>query len=265
MLNLSSYATIFVLLGFIVMTILIMIFSKFTPCNQIVKTPSAKKFPFEVYIINLDRKPERYGYVATQLDKIGINNYKKWVAVDGLIVGKDFYKKLGFSDKLSERKGEAGCAASHITLWKHLVDVDSDWVLILEDDAHFHPRFVDLFFPYWHKVPKDAKMVFLGHCCALKSFNTGKLVLKKAVSCLHAYMINGKTAKYMLDNLLMKSAIDIDIYVHFMMKGTGSYVFNGNVMINGICPNDYKKQNKDKCLFEGIVYQNRDDYGSDIR
>lgn len=225
---------------------------------------SKSKFPFKTYIINLDRKPERYKYVSSHIEKIGIHNHVRWPAIDGFYTSPDFFKNIGFSDELSNRQGIAGCAASHVTLWKHLAEQDSDWTLILEDDAHFHPKFMDLFYEYWNSVPGDAKIIFLGHCGTDITDDT-TLVIKDAVMCLHAYIINGEGAKYLLHNLKhMHEPIDIEIIKHFKSVGTGSYIFNGNVTVRGICPNDYKIANDNKCEFDGVVYQNKQEYGSTI-
>lgn len=40
-------------------------------------------FPFPVFIINLDRKPERYKYVTDQLDSMNITNYQRISGTDG--------------------------------------------------------------------------------------------------------------------------------------------------------------------------------------
>ena len=82
--------------------------------------------------------------------------------------------------------------------------------------------------------------------------------------CLHGYMINYKGAEYLLNNLLpMDNPIDQHITEHFAMN-YGSFIFNGRAMINGIRPDDYKINNGDKCMFNGIIYQNREEYGRTI-
>ncbi len=225
---------------------------------------SKTSFPFEVFIINLDRKTERYTYVSDQLDKLGITNYQRVSAVDGFHISKEELMKYGLGHNMSIRQGIAGCAASHISLWKHILDNKLDWTLILEDDAHFHPNFTELFPSYWKEIPANAKIIFPGYCGGDDVKNNDQLVIEKSVMCLQAYMINHESAKYLLDNLLpMDQSIDIVIENHFA-KHPGSYIFNDRVTIDGIRPMDYKEQNGNRCMFDGIVYQNRKDQGSTI-
>lgn len=225
---------------------------------------TGETFPFETYVINLDRKPERYKYVSEQLNQLGIKNYKRVSAVDGFNGDPNEMLKLGVSQQLIDKgKGLAGCAASHLSMWRHIADDKLDWTLILEDDAHFHPDFIKLFPEYWKNVPKDAIIVFPGYCC--EDFkNNSSLVISNNVMCSHGYMINWKGARYLLDALIpIKEPIDIVISNHFK-RIPGSYIFNGNAVINGIRPNDYKESNDSRCMFNGIIYQNRKDQGSTI-
>lgn len=222
------------------------------------------KFPFPIFIINLNRKPERYRYVRDQLNKLGINNYRRVTAIDGFNTTTETFIKLGITAELTQRKGLAGCAASHVAVWKHIAEYKLDWVLILEDDAHFHPEFVQLFNAYWSEVPKDAKIVFPGFCTNPDIEQSTSKVIKSEAMCLQGYMLSHIGAKYLLDNLLpIHNPIDIDINDHFKTHD-GSYIFNGNISINGIRPNDYKESNGRRCMFNGIIYQNQEEQGSCI-
>ena len=221
------------------------------------------QFPFQTFVINLDRKQERYNYVAKQLDDLGISKYQKWTATDGFKIDSVEMIANGISQKLIDRgKGLAGCASSHVKLWKHIRDNKLDWTLILEDDVHFHPQFISLFYKYWKRVPIDAKIVFPGFYDRPK--NDNQIIIQQPVMCLHAYMLNHSGAKYLLSNLLpMDDPIDQHIIKHFK-NNYGSFIFNGRAIVNGIRPDDYKIDNGDKCMFNGIIYQNREEYGRTI-
>jgi len=223
-------------------------------------------FPFDVYIINLDRKPERFDYVSKQLDAMKITNYQRWIATDGFNADPGEMINIGVTPKLTERGGLAGCASSHIRMWKHIADNKLGWTLILEDDAHFHPNFIELFKEYWKNVPTDAKIVFPGFCGDETRISKHGPVSDEAVMCLHAYMLSHDGAQYLLDNLLpMTEPVDIELKDHFAkLHHKGSYIFNGSVLINGVVPNDYKNKNGKRCMFNGIVYQNQGEQGSTI-
>lgn len=220
-------------------------------------------FPFPVYIINLERKPERFNYVVSQLNKMGIKNYQKWVATDGFKIDINEMIKDGIEQKLiNNGLGLAGCASSHIRLWKHIAGNKLGWTLILEDDVHFHPEFINLFYKYWKRVPIDAKIIFPGYFDFPK--NDKQIVIEQNVMCLHGYMLNHEGAKYLLDNLLpMDEVVDYVITEHFR-NNYGSFIFNGRIKIGDIIPDDYKMTHGDQCMFNGIIYQNREEYGRTI-
>ena len=165
-------------------------------------------------------------------------------------------------------RGDSGCSSSHIKLWKYIHENELDWILILEDDANFHPNFKDIFYRYWNDVPQDAYIVYPGHDGTGKiDFPFIKTVLNKSpMCCCHGYMINHKGAKYLLDNILpTKLPIDMSMAILFKKdKSKGVYIFNDKVTIDGIKLSSHKKQNGKKCEFEGIIYQNQEEYKSTI-
>jgi glycosyl transferase family 25 len=227
-----------------------------------------ESFPFEIYVINLDRKPERLQYVQAQLKSLGLQPAIKWQATDGFKIDPQLMIKEGVTKKMVERLGIAGCATSHIRMWKHIAKNKMNWTLILEDDAHFHPEFKSMFHHYWNaiandqKMSRDAKLIFPGYCHP--PTDDENPISCEAVMCLHGYMISHVGAKYLLDNLLpMTEPVDIAI-VEFFRHKSGSYIFNGSSKISGIRPDDYKEANGDKCKFDGIIYQNQEEQGSTI-
>jgi glycosyl transferase family 25 len=222
-------------------------------------------FPFPILIVNLDRKPERFTYVKEQLDNMGLTGYQRISGTDGFFMSREELAELGTTYELTEHKGLAGCAASHIRAWRHIVENKMGWTLILEDDAHFHPQFLKLFSKYWNNVPVDAKIVFPGFCADVSVERShSNLVIQKQVMCLQGYILSSEGAQYLLNNILpINEPIDIVIDRHFKNR-RGSYIFNGNVTVDGIRPNDYKEANGRRCMFNGIIYQNHEEQGSTI-
>ena len=223
----------------------------------------ANTFPFQTYIINLERKPERYQSVKQQLDKIGIKNYQQWTATDGSQAKNEEFAGVA-PELIKQNRAAAGCSSSHIRLWQHIAQNKLGWTLILEDDIHFHPDFLSLFYKYWKQVPNDAKILYLGHCYENHNKKNKDNVYSNHALCNHAYMINYKSAQYLLDNLVpVKEISDLAIYNHFANR-PGSYLFNGENIVNDIRAHDYKEQNGGKCECEGIVYQDRMQHNSTI-
>lgn len=256
------YIFIIIILVLLIIVLLIIV-SNLTEDVETMEPIETNTFPFPTFVINLDRKPERYQYTKEQLDQLGIKNYQRWSAVDGFKVSDEEMLKDKISPHLIKcGRGLAGCAASHLRLWKHIANNKLGWSLILEDDVHFHPEFMKLFHQYWKKVPVLTKVLFVGYWDA--PLLSQQMVTKQSVLCLHGYMINHESAQYLLDNLpMMDKPIDIVVQEHFWNK-SGSYTFNSRININGIIPNDYKRNNGDKCMFNGIIYQNRQEYGRTI-
>lgn len=221
-----------------------------------------------IYIINLERYPKRYEYVTSQLNNLGLKKYQKWNGTDGFFTSIDDFLNIGLTTELCNRKGLAGCASSHIGLWRHIAENKLDWVLILEDDAHFHPDFVKLFNSYVKNIEDtdNVMMIFPGYCGNDEIEKSDNPVIEAPVMCLHGYIISHRGAQYLLDNLLpMNDPVDIAIIDHFHKnKYDKCLVFNGNASIDGIRPHDYKEQNGSKCQFSGIIYQNQKEKGSTI-
>lgn len=251
-------------IGLVAALVLILWFASRSEPEPTMQAIPENSFPFPVFIINLERKPERYAYVSEQLDNIGITGYERFIGTDGFRTEPAEMQKLGLTEEFSKKKGLAGCASSHIRMWRHIVENNLGWTLILEDDAHFHPEFMKLFSEYWKNVPAKAKIVFPGFCAPDFVEHTPQSVVCSSPMCLQGYMVNAETAKYLLDNLLpMNEPVDIEIVEYFRHR-RDTFIFNGNVRIQGIRPNDYKDANGKKCTFNGIIYQNQRDQGSTI-
>ncbi len=101
-----------------------------------------------VYLINLDRNPERLAHMRTQLKGVA---FERLSAVDG-------------SNEPPTAKGltrfELACLESHKAAWRRFLDGPSAHACILEDDLHIWPGFAALVgSEAW--VPADAHSVKL--------------------------------------------------------------------------------------------------------
>lgn len=74
-----------------------------------------------VFIINLNRRPERWTQAVAECDKYGITNYERFEAVDG-------------KNDDGTPHGNKGCTQSHRRLWQKIAASDGERYLILEDD-----------------------------------------------------------------------------------------------------------------------------------
>jgi len=147
----------------------------------------------KIYVISLDRTPERYAYVKKQFDKQNLK-YERFSAVDGnLITVKDvetnrvipwritYFKgyRYGATLKISQQEryrdaeffykhdrytpnlGELGCAMSHRAVWTDVVRNKYKRVLVLEDDVVLEGDFLKNFSQIMKNLPDDFDVFFL--------------------------------------------------------------------------------------------------------
>ncbi len=80
-----------------------------------------------VFVINLDRRPDRWTAVRGQLDRIGIEATRIPAIDKESLAGDPALLKMG--------AGHVACARSHYKAMQALVDCGAPAALILEDDV----------------------------------------------------------------------------------------------------------------------------------
>lgn len=161
-----------------------------------------------IYVINLDRKPDRWKDIKKELHRIKINNNKRlydisrrFSAIDGRYYKynkdnadlKNYYK---LSDQLKVEpnskydilkneddiniymtKQEIAVTLSHIEVWKKMKEDNVEYALILEDDVYFTNKFSTNIDRIWNEISKNEfDILFL-------SFDYVKGVSKKEIYC----------------------------------------------------------------------------------
>jgi glycosyl transferase family 25 len=82
----------------------------------------------KVFLINLDRSPERLQFMRQQFERIGLD-FERQAAVDGSKIDLTPYEGSGLMP------GEIGCFLSHRGIWNKLVESDDEFALVIEDDV----------------------------------------------------------------------------------------------------------------------------------
>lgn len=100
----------------------------------------------QIFLINLDRRPDRLEQVKTQLAQLGLE-FQRISAVDGSQLPAD-YPLLNKARFLLEQKkpavmGEIGCAESHRLIWKQMITNNLPFALVLEDDITLSPKLTE--------------------------------------------------------------------------------------------------------------------------
>ena len=101
---------------------------------------------YKVFVINLDRSPQRLAGIKKQLDAIGID-FERIAAVDGANLGDEEVERVAPTRVVSKSyyralsRAEVACSMSHRKAWQRIVDDDLDFGIVLEDDVELLDNF----------------------------------------------------------------------------------------------------------------------------
>ena len=166
-----------------------------------------------IHIVNLERRKDRKKNMIVKLAENNIINYDFFKAFDGnTMVGTYALKQLfEGNDFANNRNGVIGCAMSHLTLWKRLLqDDDNAFYLILEDDITFTNDYSEKFKQVCEFDQKD--IIFLGYSmmeaernksvvCDISNttLQLNKLNKTRYIGGFFSYLINKNGAKKLVD------------------------------------------------------------------
>ena len=93
----------------------------------------------DIYLINLERRPDRLSHVTHQLDRLQLP-FELFRAIDAQNENVELpavqHDRFVVNHKKSPVRGEIGCAASHIGVWQRFLETDEEYALVLEDDIN---------------------------------------------------------------------------------------------------------------------------------
>jgi len=105
-----------------------------------------------IYIINLDRRPDRFKAAIKELNKYGIQA-ERFPAVDG---------KESFPEVKYPFASELATCLSHINVWKAARARNLKNVLVLEDDVVFNPIIKNDLHQNTYLLPYDWEIIYFG-------------------------------------------------------------------------------------------------------
>jgi len=111
-----------------------------------------KKYFDKVYVINLDRRPDRFDSFKKELEKYGIENVERFSAIDGNTI---------MSNNIPLLAGEIGVLESHLQIIQNCKEKGFKNVLILEDDVYFTEEILKIN-EYMSMVPTDWDFIYFG-------------------------------------------------------------------------------------------------------
>lgn len=145
------------------------------------KRESASEKIGKIYVINLDRRPDRWGLMARELEHIiadsgeGLNSLtERFSAVDGRLLENEEFdpthirrsytlrdqlliepqptvklEKIDLDAEIKMTRQEIAVALSHIEIWKKIAAGENTFSLVMEDDVYFKYRFQLLLEKAW--------------------------------------------------------------------------------------------------------------------
>ena len=201
----------------------------------------------QIYVINLDRKPDRWLSMKKELKRIKYDNKqnlydisRRFSAIDGRYYTyhkdnkflKDYYhlsdqlkvepnKNYKITTKKDDllirmTKQEIAVALSHIVVWKKNEKSEAEYVLILEDDIYFTKNFSNQIEKIWKSALKiNFDILFLSFEY-VKGVNIKKI---KSINFLHkpylgiwqasGYILSKKGVKRLLEELPVYGPVDL--------------------------------------------------------
>jgi len=191
------------------------------------------------YIINLDRRDDRYQSLKKQITEIPNNDciFNRYSAVDGsnLKITPE-YCYLMRNNTYKQRRSVFGTAMSHIRLYQQLLkDSNHDYYVIFEDDINFCPSFARKWKETEIKLNNNKNkdnfdICFIGYMVspplenkpkynsAQNPIKIDKITNNNYYSGLFGYVISKKGAKFILE-IVRKHGVNypIDTMVLYMM------------------------------------------------
>jgi glycosyl transferase family 25 len=121
-----------------------------------------------VFVINLKCSEERKHHTTKQLNGSGIP-FQIIEATDGAELSEDEIRdnpdyaiyKCGWNSRYL-RKGEIGCALTHLGIYRKIVSENIPLACILEDDNDYAKEFKEIL-NYWHTGTEEWDLLYLGH------------------------------------------------------------------------------------------------------
>lgn len=159
---------------------------------------------YKIYIINLDKRPDRWDQCIKQLEKCNIKNYERFSAII-------------YNNQTSIKKGAMGCKLSHLNIIKKAKAENMPNILILEDDFLLCNNFLEKYNSIVDNMLTNKisfNMLFLGFSThpPCEYSDTSIFNLKKITHAFttHAYIVNNNFYDIII-NAIEHSHQEVDV------------------------------------------------------
>jgi GR25 family glycosyltransferase involved in LPS biosynthesis len=122
-------------------------------------------FKLETFVVNLDRRPDRWEKFLKNSEELKFLNVQRFSAVDGLQVKSTTQLQRIFNNNdYDMKRGMVGCLMSHIKKYIDLINSNSDVYCLLEDDIEITPNFENkLIHVFQQGYDTNWDLIYLGH------------------------------------------------------------------------------------------------------
>lgn len=195
--------------------------------ERMMRTKTQEVFSnIHIYVLNLDRRPDRYSEMKTQLDKLGLL-HERMSAVDGNNLEEPL-PIAGVKEKYWN-KYALGIIESNRKIISDAIENDYEEILILEDDVIFVDDFVNKFKLYKSLLPNDYNMTMLA-CSNFKDIKSCTQVVPphifKLKRCLGAFaLLINRRCFQIIKNILDNKLGPLDILYYEIQDKHPCYLF----------------------------------------
>lgn len=235
----------------------------------------------EIFVLNLPHRTDRKEHMRQHLSRFPNLNYSFFNGIYGkdskyiveFALGKNIIKLI--PDETGEvlNIGQVACIVSHYLIWQHCLlnlpkDSKGHWILVLEDDAEFHPDFNNqILYDYLIQLPKDAKYFKMGYQFAEKysKMSFGNAYWNKLDGCVFSTIAYAIHTDFLMPFLAMTYSHPLDWYP--VANAYGMVDIHKHLLMTS-----YEQNNSDPYFSydyhfsrEGIIYKHTGVYGGVLR
>jgi glycosyl transferase family 25 len=140
-----------------------------------------------IYVLNLDRRPDRWSNIQKQLERICVSKAVRFSAID-------------------KKPGWIGCFDSHLAILQRAFDAKARNVLVLEDDAELYSDWTTIWQASSRQIHPDWDMLYLGYNLNPDAnmpppFIAPNLLHLNDALTTHAYAVNGKCLEGIIQHI----------------------------------------------------------------
>ena len=237
-------------------------------------------FVLPAFVINLDFQVGRKAFMAQQLQALGMP-FEIVAAVKGKTLQPAFVSTIYDEQQTLKTQGkplslgEIGCALSHLSIFRKMLDNHIPASLILEDDALLHQDLGKVLQPLAQRIVTETQPVvyLLTHLIRYKRNPAVAVVPNYALHpmvdacCAHGYLINKAAAEQMLQ-LFSPITYPIDAWkriaetgrikisgLHPYVVGHSQYAQDSNIeQARGRVSDDFEPKGWDRIRFDSRFY-----------